>query len=198
MDYSYDSDFDLKQATKWLRGASKFISVVVAFVSVTYSGLCNAPLNDRDARTYLRDMIARIAKLLDGVSDTRADLPAASQGWNEHALGSIPATRAGCPTSRSFFARCGIPQAFPSSRSRVPQLHTGAPCSHQRTWAENDGRSPTTAFRPVLTTCSLGPERSEVDGSAVRPADSPTLSWQTTQSVGCQCDAPRRANSQFL
>jgi hypothetical protein len=26
------------------------------------------------------------------------------------------------------------------------QIHRGAPCSHQRTWAENDGRSPTTAF----------------------------------------------------
>ena len=26
--------------------------------------------------------------------------------------------------SRSFFARCGIPQAYPSSLSRVPQIHT--------------------------------------------------------------------------
>jgi hypothetical protein len=47
-------------------------------------------------------------------------------------LGSIPAPIAGCPTSRSFFARCGIPQAFPSSLLRSPQLRTGAPCSHQR------------------------------------------------------------------
>jgi hypothetical protein len=47
-------------------------------------------------------------------------------------LGSIPAPIAGCPTSRSFFARCGIPRAFPSSLLRSPQLRTGAPCSHQR------------------------------------------------------------------
>jgi hypothetical protein len=33
---------------------------------------------------------------------------------------SILATIAGCPISRSFFARCGIPQASPSSLSRVP------------------------------------------------------------------------------
>jgi hypothetical protein len=34
--------------------------------------------------------------------------------------------------SRSFFARCGIPQVSPSSLLRVSQLHTGAPRSHQR------------------------------------------------------------------
>jgi hypothetical protein len=28
-------------------------------------------------------------------------------------------TNAGCPTSRSFFARCGIPQVFPSRLSRA-------------------------------------------------------------------------------
>jgi hypothetical protein len=62
--------------------------------------------------------------------------------------------------SRSFFARCGIPQTYPSSRSRIPQIHTGALRSHQRKWAENDGRSPSTALcsRPALR--SLGPERS--------------------------------------
>jgi hypothetical protein len=48
--------------------------------------------------------------------------------------------------SRSSFARCGIPQLCPSSLPRGPQLCRGAPCSHQRTWAENDGRSPSTAF----------------------------------------------------
>jgi hypothetical protein len=53
--------------------------------------------------------------------------------------------------SRSFFARCGIPQSFPSNLSRTPQLHTGALRSHQRTWAENDGRSPTTAFNHPCT-----------------------------------------------
>ena len=42
----------------------------------------------------------------------------------------------------------------------VLQLRTGAPCSHQRTWAENDGRSPTTAFRSGPTRFSLGPEES--------------------------------------
>jgi hypothetical protein len=55
--------------------------------------------------------------------------------------GPIPAPIAGCPTSRSFFARCGIPQGSPSSLLWTPQLRRGAPgCSHQRTWAENDGR----------------------------------------------------------
>jgi hypothetical protein len=34
--------------------------------------------------------------------------------------------------SRSFFARCGIPQLSPSSLPRIPQLCRGAPCSHQR------------------------------------------------------------------
>ena len=34
--------------------------------------------------------------------------------------------------SRSFFARCGIPQVSPSNLSRVPQIRPGAPCSHQR------------------------------------------------------------------
>jgi hypothetical protein len=130
--------------------------------------------------------------------------------------------------SRSFFARCGIPQAFPSNLLRTPQLRTGALGSrvarvsyyagsaaqtagtlalmgvvsaemlnqrvsdlddyltvaealattahaafsqrkphelaqrHQPqqgirdTWAENDGRSPTTAFRSRPTICSLG------------------------------------------
>jgi hypothetical protein len=55
-------------------------------------------------------------------------------------------------------------QASPSSLSRVLQLRTGAPCSHQRTWAENDGRSPTTAFRSGPTRFSSG---SEIRGSVV-------------------------------
>jgi hypothetical protein len=49
-----------------------------------------------------------------------------------NAFHSIPVTNAECPTSRSFFARCGIPQACPSSLSRSLQLYTGAPRSHQR------------------------------------------------------------------
>jgi hypothetical protein len=49
---------------------------------------------------------------------------------NERALGSLPASIAGCPTSSSFFARCGIPQACPSSplradgSTRVPHVRT--------------------------------------------------------------------------
>jgi hypothetical protein len=31
----------------------------------------------------------------------------------ECAFGSIPSPIAGCPISRSFFARCGMPRAFP-------------------------------------------------------------------------------------
>jgi hypothetical protein len=61
--------------------------------------------------------------------------------------------------SCSFFARCGIPQASPSSLLRSPQLRTGAPCSHQRTWAENDGRSPPQLSVPDLTRGSLGPKQ---------------------------------------
>jgi hypothetical protein len=57
-------------------------------------------------------------------------------------LGSIPATIAGCPTSRSFFARCGIPQAFPSSAPRSPQIYRGAPGSPKRTWAEKRWAKP--------------------------------------------------------
>jgi hypothetical protein len=38
---------------------------------------------------------------------------------------------------------------YPSSLLRVPQLRTGALRSHQRTWAENDGRSPPELFVPV-------------------------------------------------
>ena len=53
--------------------------------------------------------------------------------------------------SRSFFARCGIPQVLPSSLLRSPQLRTGALRSHQRTWAENDGRSPPQLFVPDTT-----------------------------------------------
>ena len=78
-------------------------------------------------------------------------------------MGSIPAPIAGCPTSRSFFARCGIPQALLSSLSRAPQLRTGAPCSHQRTWAENDGRSPSTAFRSGPHHLFFRTDRSVVD-----------------------------------
>ena len=53
--------------------------------------------------------------------------------------------------SRSFFARYGMPKASPSSLLRTSQLYRGAPRSPERTWAENDGRSPTRAFRRLLT-----------------------------------------------
>jgi hypothetical protein len=36
---------------------------------------------------------------------------------------------------------------LPLKLFQAPQLRTGATCSHQRTWAENDERSPSTAFR---------------------------------------------------
>jgi hypothetical protein len=52
--------------------------------------------------------------------------------------------------SRSFFARCGIPQVSPSSLCRAPQIHTGAHVRTWRTWAENDGRPrfPTSPHSP--------------------------------------------------
>jgi hypothetical protein len=53
--------------------------------------------------------------------------------------GSIPATITGCPTSRSFFARCGIPQAFPSSHPRVPQIR---PSKIKSTWSATKQRPP--------------------------------------------------------
>jgi hypothetical protein len=52
--------------------------------------------------------------------------------------------------SRSFFARCGIPRASPSNLFRYPRLDRGAPCSHQRMWAENDWRSPSKLFVLLL------------------------------------------------
>jgi hypothetical protein len=53
--------------------------------------------------------------------------------WSE-LLGSIPAAKAGCPTSRSFFARCGIPQASLSSRYGLTDLH-GCPTRREQ-WRE--------------------------------------------------------------
>jgi hypothetical protein len=57
---------------------------------------------------------------------------------------------------REMWDTAGLPLKLP----RAQRLRTGAPCSHQRTWAENDGRSPTTALRSGPTICSLGPDRS--------------------------------------
>jgi hypothetical protein len=58
--------------------------------------------------------------------------------------------------SRSFFARCGIPQVSPSSLLRVPQLRTGAPCSHQRTWGpKKTGEAQPEPFLPGFTVFDL-------------------------------------------
>src|ERR1700749_2929411 len=60
---------------------------------------------------------------------------------------------------------------------RAPQVRTGAPFSPQRTWAENDGRSPNTAFIFGPTTLSnLGkatsrPPRKEFDRASLRRDD---------------------------
>ena len=73
--------------------------------------------------------------------------------------------------SRSFFARCGIPLLSPSSPKGTQlrptsqtgpdkQLRRGAPCSHQRTWAENE------VFRMLSLT-----EAKAVDGLLGCPVD---------------------------
>jgi hypothetical protein len=62
-------------------------------------------------------------------------------------LGSTPAAIAGCPTSRSFLARCGIQQPSPSSLSRadrstrVPYVRTSV------RGPETMGEALTNAFR---------------------------------------------------
>jgi hypothetical protein len=45
---------------------------------------------------------------------------------------------------------------LPLKPAADPQIRTGAPCSHQRTWAENDGRSPPKPFVPDHVTCRSG------------------------------------------
>ena len=56
--------------------------------------------------------------------------------------GSTPATVAGCPTSRSFFARCGIPQASPSSllgrHNSVGVPHVRTSVRGPKRWATPD------------------------------------------------------------
>jgi hypothetical protein len=61
----------------------------------------------------------------------------------ERASHSIPTQPPGAPYLPGF-GRCGIPQASPSSLSRIAQLRTAALVG---LWAEIDGRSPATAFR---------------------------------------------------
>src|SRR5271165_1281927 len=75
--------------------------------------------------------------------------------------------------SRSFFARCGIPQALTSSLQRSPPLRTGAPCSHQRTWAENEGRSPPQLFVPGPIAWSLGPKPTRTPPRLLRNLQGP-------------------------
>jgi hypothetical protein len=69
--------------------------------------------------------------------------------------------------SRSFFARCGIPKLSPSSLSRSSQLRRGAPRSHQRTWAENDGRGPAQPFVSTLAFVIFRSNPSRIWGSGV-------------------------------
>jgi hypothetical protein len=92
------------------------------------------------------------------LSSRASDSSVTVKGGVNALLGSIPETNAGCPTSRSFFARCGIPRASPSSLLRSPRTHTGALGSPQRTWAENDGRSPPQPFVSDPTVYSLVPD----------------------------------------
>ena len=67
---------------------------------------------------------------------------------------------------REMWDTTGLPLKPP----RSPQLRTGAPCSHQRTWAENDGRSPSTAFRvgPYPLFFRSEAKRNAVERSAVQ------------------------------
>ena len=62
--------------------------------------------------------------------------------------------------SRSFFARCGIPPRQTGNSldgtDRTISNRTGAPRSPKRTWAEKDGRSPTTAL-PQSSNNSIRP-----------------------------------------
>src|ERR1700678_524409 len=56
-------------------------------------------------------------------------------------LVSIPAPIAGCPIFARFWQMWDT-TALPPNLHRDPLLHPGALRSHQRTWAENEGRSP--------------------------------------------------------
>jgi hypothetical protein len=100
-------------------------------------------------------------------------------------LDSIPAPIAGCPTSRSFFARCGIPQASPSSLLRVSQLRRGAPRSPQRTWAEKDGRPQISYF--ALLAVATGPSTPRV--STGNLGGSPTTALSSRPNLKCGANA---------
>jgi hypothetical protein len=79
------------------------------------------------------------------------------------AFGPIPATIAGCPTSRSFFARCGIPQNFPSSLWKVPpHVRTGV-CG-----PKTMGAAPPQSFVPIgiRANCRHPPARWRLDPEA--------------------------------
>jgi hypothetical protein len=117
------------------------------------------------------------------------------QVLHSHALfGFIPAPMARCPTSRSFFARCGIPRTHPSSLQRSPQLRRGAPCLHQRTWAENDGRSPSTAFVPNSTVRSLDQTKRDEGLRSFSPGThTPSLTLVAVSQTFC--DSPTRTTT---
>ena len=85
--------------------------------------------------------------------------------------GSIPPAIAGCPTSRWFFARCGIPQAYPSNKLRA---------------TENARRDGTTRLRPRL------PGRIEFS----RRLFSPCLSLPGTK-FSARCKAPEARRHSF-
>jgi hypothetical protein len=85
--------------------------------------------------------------------------------------GSIPAPKAGCPTSRSFFARCGIPRASPSS-CRGSHRSVGVP--HVRTSVRGPkmmGEAPPQPFVPDHTLCH--PDRSAAQWRDLRCAARP-------------------------
>jgi hypothetical protein len=64
-----------------------------------------------------------------------------------HALGLYPRHNRRVPHISLVFREMWDTAGLPLKPMRSQQLRTGAPCSHQRTWAEDDGRSPSKAFR---------------------------------------------------
>jgi hypothetical protein len=53
-----------------------------------------------------------------------------------------PVTNSRVPHISLVFSEMWDTTGLPHKLFRVRELRTGAPCSHRRTWAENDGRSP--------------------------------------------------------
>jgi hypothetical protein len=57
-------------------------------------------------------------------------------------LSSIPAANRRVPHISLVFREMWDTAGLPLKPDAAPQIRTGAPGSPQRTWAENDGRSP--------------------------------------------------------